>query len=80
LKIVGAVYSEAELRDEVVPRVAEVALQAEQTFVITNNHKDGQSVINAAQLQKLREVPVPDEVPELVRDRGGQHAEVRRAA
>ena len=68
-------YSKEELQ-EVVPRVEEVATVAAQTFVVTNNHKDGHSVINAEQMRELLDLPVPEYGSEAE----PQAAEVRRAA
>jgi uncharacterized protein YecE (DUF72 family) len=52
-------YSTEEL-DPWVTRIKEVAAKAKQTFVITNNHARGQSLVNAFEiLAQLEEDKVP---------------------
>jgi uncharacterized protein YecE (DUF72 family) len=51
-------YSEEEL-DELLKAVEMIARQARDTYLVTNNHFQGQAAINALQLQaKLRREPV----------------------
>jgi uncharacterized protein YecE (DUF72 family) len=55
-------YSMEEL-DPWVKRIRAIADQAEDTYVITNNHYRGQAVVNALQLQFLlreQKVAAPD--------------------
>jgi uncharacterized protein YecE (DUF72 family) len=63
-------YTEAELKAW-LDRIHEVAKQARDTYVITNNHFLGQAAVNAAMLRKLHgdpDVSVPPELAETYRD------------
>jgi uncharacterized protein YecE (DUF72 family) len=45
-------YSEAELR-EWIDRIQVIAEKSEKTFVMSNNHYQGQSVTNAKMMERL---------------------------
>ena len=64
-------YSASELKPW-LDRIQEVAARARETYVITNNHYEGQGAANAAMLRKLYgggqvEVEVPPELEEAYR-------------
>lgn len=63
-------YSAEELKPW-LDRIHEVAARARETYVITNNHFQGQAAVNAAMLRKLfgaAEVIVPPELAQAYRD------------
>jgi uncharacterized protein YecE (DUF72 family) len=55
-------YNDRELA-EVAQRVRQVASRARRTFVVLNNHKDGQAVANALQLQAQLQPAVTAHAP-----------------
>lgn len=62
-------YSAGELRPW-LDRIHQVAARARETYVITNNHYEGQGAVNAAMLRKLygdEHVEVPPELDEAYR-------------
>ena len=51
-------YSEAELA-EWLPRIAQIADAARETYVFFNNHANGQAAVNARQMAEILDVAVP---------------------
>ena len=57
-------YSKPELEDW-LPRIAEVADQAEATYVFFNNHRLGKAAMNARDMSHLLHLPTPETAEDL---------------
>jgi uncharacterized protein YecE (DUF72 family) len=58
-------YSVAEL-DPWVDRTRQIAAEAENTYVVTNNHNLGKAVVNALEIESMVTGELPEMPPDLV--------------